>query len=276
MLRWVSIMSSTDMAPTLAADPDNSATLASVIDPTAARDAAAHLTRLDDAVPGLVVGLHVIGSAMLDDYHPGHSDLDLVAEVAHPPDDTEFAAIAGAHQGSRVETVYVTVGGLAGAGEIQPSPWVRDGEAHRDGSHDLHAVTRLQLACYSATLRGDRPALPKDVKAAKDYCRGNLVSYWLPEVDQADAVLATRAPDAPCAAEWLGLGPARLWHTIRTDEIVSKSRAGALAAEHWPDLAAPLDDILAARAGRPVTLRTPHGHAAVELGRRILAEARPD
>jgi streptomycin 3"-adenylyltransferase len=249
-----------------------------VIDPTAAQDAEAHLARLDDAVPGLVVSLHVIGSAMLDDYHPGRSDLDLVAEVAHPPSDAEFAAIAGAHQGDglRVETVYVTVGGLAGVGEIQPSPWVRDGEAHRDGSHDLHAVARLQLASYSATLRGDRPALPKDVEAAKDYCRGNLISYWLPEVDRGESVLATRAPDAPCAAEWLGLGPARLWHTIRSSEIVSKRRAGELAIEHWPDLAEPLNDILAARAGRPAALTTPHGYAAVELGRRILAEARPD
>jgi streptomycin 3"-adenylyltransferase len=153
---------------------------------------------------------------------------------------------------------------------------VRDGEAHRDGSDDLHAVTRLQLACYSATLRGDRPALPKDVEAAKDYCRGNLISYWLPEVDRAESVLATREPDAPCAAEWLGLGPARLWHTIGSSEIVSKSRAGELAAERWPDLAEPLSDILAARAGRPVALTTPHGYAAVELGRRILVEARQD
>jgi len=266
------------MAGTLAADPDNSATLESMIDPTAAEDTAAHLARLDDAVPGLVVGLHVIGSAMLDDYRPGHSDLDLVAEVAHSPSDAEFAAIAGAHQGDglRVETVYVTVGGLAGAGEIEPSPWVRDGEAHRDGSHDLHAVTRLQLACYSATLRGDRPALPKDIEAAKDYCRRNLINYWLPEVDRAESVLATREPDTPCAAEWLGLGPARLWHTIGSSEIVGKSRAGELAAEHWPDLAEPLNDILAARAGRPVALRTPHGYAAVELGRRILVEARQD
>jgi hypothetical protein len=249
-----------------------------VIDPTAARDAEAHLARLDDAVPGLVVRLHVIGSAMLDDYHPGHSDLDLVAEVAHPPGEAEFAAIAKAHQGDglRVETVYVTVGGLAGAGEIQPSPWVRDGEAHRDGSHDLHAVARLQLACYSATLRGDRPALPNDVEAAKNYCRGNLLSYWLPLIDASESILATREPDAPCAAEWLGLGPARLWRTIRSSEIVSKSRAGELAAEHWADLAEPLNDILAARAGQQVALTTPHGYAAVELGRRILAEARRD
>jgi len=236
MLRWVSIISSTDMARTLAADPDNSGTLESMIDPTAAQDAEAHLARLDDAVPGLVVGLHVIGSAMLDDYQPGHSDLDLVAEVAHPPGDTEFAAIAGAHQGDglRVETMYVTVGGLAGAGEIQPSPWVRDGEAHRDGSHDLHAVARLQLASYSATLRGDRPALPEDIAAAKDYCRDNLVSYWLPEMDQADAVLATRAPDARVRPS--GSVSGRLGSGTPSEPTRSSARA---APANWPPSTGP-------------------------------------
>ncbi|HEX4701130.1 MAG TPA: hypothetical protein VH352_03290 [Pseudonocardiaceae bacterium] len=246
-----------------------------MIDETARKDAHAHLARLDDVAPGLVAGLHVIGSAMLDDYHPDVSDLDLIAEVAHPLNPTELATVATAHQGDglRVETVYVTAGGLAGAGEIEPSPWVRNGEAHQDGSHDLHGVTRLQLARYSSTLRGDRPRLPVDVPAAKEYCRGNLVSYWLPLLDLSERILAERAPRAE-GVIWLGLGPARLWHTIRTGEIVSKSRAGALAAVEWPDLADPLHDIIAARAGRQRELTTRHGHAAVELGRRILVTAR--
>jgi hypothetical protein len=246
-----------------------------VIDRIARQDATAHLARLDDAAPDLVVGLHVIGSATLDDYQPGRSDLDLVAEIAHPLTPEELATVTTAHQGpgSRVETVYVTVGGLAGTEEIPPSPWVRDGEAHQDGSPDLHPVTLLQLADYSATLRGDRPTRPADVPAAQEFCRDNLFSYWLPMLDAAEAVLAKRAP-AEDGVIWVGLGPARLWHTIRTGEIVSKSRASELAAAHWPDLAAPLTDIRAARAGRPVELTVEHGHAAVELGRRVLAEAR--
>jgi hypothetical protein len=115
-----------------------------MIDPTTARNAKAHLGRLDDAVPGLVVGLYLIGSPMLDDYYPGHSDLDA----------------------------------------------------------------------------SDRPG--------------------------------SGAPSEP-----------------------ARSSARARPAS-WPDLAEPLNDILAARAGRPTALKTPHGQAAVELGRRILAEARPD
>jgi hypothetical protein len=148
-----------------------------------------------------------------------------------------------------------------------------DGEAHHDGSHDVHAVTRLQLAGYSFTLRGDRPRLAIDVPAAQEYCRDNLISYWLPVLDGSDEVIAVRAP-SPDGVIWVGLGPARLWHTIRTGEIVSKSRAGELAAAAWPDLADPLHDIIAARAGHDVELTARHGHAAVELGRRILVMAR--
>ena len=72
---------------------------------------------------------------------------------------------------------------------------------------------------------------------------------------------------------WVGLGPARLWRTINTGEIVSKSRAGELAAEHWPDLGEQLLDIVAERASKPVKLGNKHGRAAVEVGRRIMAEA---
>lgn len=92
-------------------------------------------------------------------------------------------------------------------------------------------------------------------------------------MDQVDALLAGREPDAPADAgtvEWMALGPPRLWHTVRTGEIVSKTRAGELAAEHWPDLAAPLADVLAARRGEPAEFTTRHAVAAVTLGRRVV------
>jgi streptomycin 3"-adenylyltransferase len=238
-------------------------------------DALAHLARLDAAAPGLVVGLHVYGSAVLDDYRPGVSDLDLVAEVTHPLDAADLAAVATAHQGDglRVETVYLPVGTLGTPNG--PAPWVREGEAHPEPSGDLQPVALLQLARDATTLRGERPAIEADVAAAQDYCRDNLAGYWAPLVQRLASVLAERAPDAPCdpvGAMWLGLGPTRLWHTIRTGEIVSKTRAGTLAAEHWPDLAPDLLDLVAARAGSPVTLTTRHGLAAVASGRRVIAE----
>ena len=245
------------------------------VDPVAARHAAEHLDRLDRAVPGLVVGLYVIGSAVLDDYHPGRSDLDLVAQTTHRPTSDEFAAITTAHQGdgTHVEAVYVT----SDWPDVGPSPYVRDGQPHYEDAHKLSAITRLQLAAYATTLRGDPPSLPIDVPAAREYCRGNLTSYWLPLLDRVAPLLDQRGPDDPVdtgSAIWIGLGPVRLWHTLRTGEIVSKSRAGELAAGHWPDLAPCLTDIVAVRRGAAIPLTTPHGRAAIEVGRRVMAEAR--
>jgi len=68
----------------------------------------------------------------------------------------------------------------------------------------------------------------------------------------------------------VGLGPARLWHTIRTGEIVSKSRAGELAAARWPDL--PILDLVASRRGADVPLKVAHALASLELFDRIMAD----
>jgi streptomycin 3"-adenylyltransferase len=242
----------------------------------AATDVAAHIARLDALAPGQVSAVHVIGSAVLDDYHPGTSDLDLVIELAHDPSEADLRVLLDAHvgAGAKVEGTYVAKGKLA-----DPAPTaslISDGVAHF-ASKKLHAVTRLQLAGYATTTRGAAPAIEPDVSAAQDFCRGNLVSYWQDWLTGGPRIMLRYAP-APLTPGWLwtvawvGLGPARLWRTINTGEIVSKSRAGELAAEHWPDLGEQLLDIVAQRAGRDMQLGSKHGRAAVELGRRIMAE----
>jgi hypothetical protein len=171
--------------------------------------------------------------------------------------------------------VGLPVGTLAGP--LTSAPWVRDGEAHEEPSTDLQPVALLQLATTALTLRGDRPDVRADVASAQEYCRANLTTYWSPLLESTGAALARRAPDEPCGAEgvmWIGLGPARLWHTITTGEIVGKTTAGELAAAKWPDLAPRLRDILAVRAGGTLPLDTGHGLAAVELGRRVVTDAR--
>jgi streptomycin 3"-adenylyltransferase len=242
----------------------------------AAADAAAHLARLDALAPGQVSAVHVIGSAVLDDYHPGTSDLDLVIELAHDPSEADLRVLLDAHVGvgAKVEGTYVASGKLGDPAPI--ASLISDGVVHF-ASKKLHAVTRLQLANYAATIRGAAPAIEADVPAAQDFCRRNLVEYWQDWLTGGPRIMLRYAP-APLTPGWLwtvawvGLGPARLWRTINTGEIVSKSRAGELAAEHWPDLGEQLLDIVAERAGRGRKLGNKHGRAAVEVGRRIMAE----
>jgi streptomycin 3"-adenylyltransferase len=242
----------------------------------AAADAAAHIARLDSLAPGQISAVHVIGSAVLDDYHPGTSDLDLVIELARDPSEADLRVLLDAHvgAGAKVEGTYVVSGKLADPAST--ASLISDGVVHF-ASKKLHAVTRLQLARYAATIRGAAPGIEPDVPAAQDFCRANLVEYWTDWLTGGSRIMLRYAP-TPLTPGWLwtvawvGLGPARLWWTINTGEIVSKSRAGQLAAEHWPDLGQQLLDIVALRAGAEVKLGNEHGRAAVELGRRIMAE----
>jgi len=237
-----------------------------------------YLAGVDGAAPTLLVALHVVGSAVLDDYRPC-SDLDVVVALARQPSAADLAALAAAHRADPgVEALYVPDGSLAGPPDaVEDGPWSADGELHTGRSFQLNPVTWAQLGRHAVTLRGTRPRPPVDNDAVRAFCTANLAEYWAPTLDHVAAVIADRADDAPADAgtvEWVALGPPRLWHTVRSGEIVSKTRAGELAAAAWPGLAAPLADILAVRRGDGVAMTTAHARAAVTLGRRILDTTR--
>jgi streptomycin 3"-adenylyltransferase len=243
--------------------------------PAAAGEAAAaHLARIDDAAPGLVTGLHVTGSPALGDYWPGTSDLDLVGELSREPTAADLTALATAHVGLGIEVdaVYLRPGDLTKpVQEVTGGPWGRDGVLNTSKPAYLTPVLWAQLNDCSATLRGTRPKPPVTALEVERYCRENLVEYWQPLLEQASALLAGKKFLISGGVQWIAFGPARLWHTIRTGEIVSKIRAAELAAEQWPDLAQPLRVLIAARRGEQVTLTAEHGEAALELGKRVLA-----
>ncbi|MGI5502489.1 nucleotidyltransferase domain-containing protein [Lentzea sp. CA-135723] len=211
-----------------------------------------YLSFLDARLPGLVAGAHVYGSRVLDDVVPD-SDLDIVIELSAaaevPP--LEGADVAVVLAGSLEKSVFEVT---PLSGEVTPVLW-------------------QQLRTVGQTVRGARPSCPGTAAEVEAYCRDNLVSYWKVDFDRFRDVLPTLRPETviPNAALlWVGLGPARLWHTIRTGEIVSKSRAGELAAARWPDL--PVLDLVAVRRGADLPLTVAHAAASLELFDRILAD----
>ena len=56
---------------------------------------AAWLDAHDEAAPGVIEGLYLVGSVVLDDWTP-HSDIDVVAVVADPSDPDLFDDLAAA------------------------------------------------------------------------------------------------------------------------------------------------------------------------------------
>lgn len=234
--------------------------------------AQAHAARVDARAPGLLTGLHVTGSATLDDFVPGVSDLDLVGVLSRPPDEADLAALAEAHAAAPdVDAVYVRPDDLTRPAAELVRPWGRDGELRTTEPANITPVLWDQLNRYSTTVRGERPAARVTADEVAGYCRGNLVAYWRPLVEQLGAAQDAGVTAPADTVLWIALGPARLWHTLRTGEIVGKSQATSAAAAHWPDLAAPLAALVEARHGR-AAVEPDHGLAAVELGRRILAD----
>lgn len=247
--------------------------------PDAERSAVEHYRRLEAAAPGLLVGLHVVGSAVLEDYRPGQSDLDVVGELSRPATPGDLDALAAAHrdEGAAVEAVYVRAGELNGpVSAVTDGPWAHDGTLHtNERCFQLNPVVWQQLAEHAATLVGERPRPVVDAGEVAAFCRANLVEYWQPLLDAAAAAVGDRAEDEPAGTGtviWIALGPPRLWHTVRTGEVISKTRAGELAAGRWPDLAEPLADVLAARRGEQVVLTSRHANTAVDLGHRVMAD----
>ncbi|WP_439663692.1 hypothetical protein ACSHWB_20950 [Lentzea sp. HUAS TT2] len=211
-----------------------------------------YLSFLDARLPGLVAGAHVYGSRVLDDV-VADSDLDIVIELSSPAEVPAFegADVAVVPAGSLEKPVF-DVTPLAG--EITPVLW-------------------QQLRTVGQTVRGARPTCPGTAAEVEAYCRSNLVDYWKLDFDRLRSVLPTLDPEAAFPRDsllWVGLGPARLWHTIRTGEIVGKSRAGELAAARWPDL--PILDLVASRRGAEVPLKVSHAAASLDLFDRILAD----
>lgn len=197
-----------------------------------------YLDAVDGAAPGLVEGLYVVGSAALDDWIPGLSDIDIVAVTAEPATDDDFRALIAAHADlvgrqplPHVDGVYLAWGDLG----IEPAtglhrPWVLDGVPHHDGEcFEVNPITWYTLAEHALVVRGPAPnrlGISCDVEARIRFVVDNLAGYWR---DTARTITASCTSGAAWDAgsfEWCTLGPLRLHHTAFTGGVISKSAAG--------------------------------------------------
>lgn len=192
---------------------------------------------IDAAAPGLLSGLHLVGSAVLDDWRPPASDLDLVCVLARAPSPAERAGLMRALKGrpTKVEALWLTEADL-----VAPP------------ADATVAVALRTLALYAGSVRGD---LPKDLWSDQDrlaeLLRENLAGYWTRWLGRARvsfggmglAMLGGWAPP------WGVLGVARVAYTLETGDIASKTGAGLWALTEFPDHARVIAECLRLRTG---------------------------
>ena len=231
-----------------------------------------YLEIVDSCAPGMVEGLYVVGSYALDDWQPGRSDIDIVAVLAEPASDDDFATLRTAHAllderqpRPHIDGPYLAWGDLIAAPATGlHRPWSLDGQLHHDGEcFEINPVTWYTLATYGVTVRG--PAVDKlniwhEVEERVRFVIDNLSTYWS---QLADAVV--EACEDPASAfnlssfEWCALGALRLHYTAFTGDVTSKRGAGEYGIVVTPDymhdtLRAALD---ARASGEGKVLETP-------------------
>jgi hypothetical protein len=202
---------------------------------------------VDSCAPGLLEGLYVVGSFALDDWQPGHSDIDVIAVTAEPATDDDFAVLRTANAIlleqqplPHVDGPWVSWGDLITPPMSLHRPWTLDGGLRHDGDcFELNPVTWYVLARQGVTVRGpsvDRLGVYLDTDARVRFVVDNLGTYWASLADDLERVTAGddgRAYDAG-SLEWCALGALRLHRTAFHGDVISKSAAAAYGLEIAP------------------------------------------
>ncbi|RZA30237.1 MAG: DUF4111 domain-containing protein, partial [Proteobacteria bacterium] len=140
--------------------------------------------------------------------------------------------VSAAHPNVHCDGIYLSTGELA----LPPAgtgPSAREGKVALASGDERHAVTWLTLLRHGITVKGRLPSsewISADETEAASHSRQNLISYWLPWLDQRRSL--TEFDNWSVA--WGCLGVARLHAAIVRHEMLSKSAGGRHALEYFP------------------------------------------
>lgn len=194
-------------------------------------------------VPGLVAGLHLVGSAVLGDFRPGRSDLDFVAVLSRPATDADIEALVIVHRLyasdptlAPLDGIWVTEAELAaGPDDAADGPTTQGNNMLERARGNRNPVTWLMLCDSSQAVLGalDRSRLWHDPGRLASWVRGDVEDYWSHWLTRSSNLLSPRglALLGSAASERGVLGISRLHHTVATGKIVSKLEAGKHALE---------------------------------------------
>jgi hypothetical protein len=202
-----------------------------------------YLAEIDRALPGFVVGLHLVGSTALGAWQPGHSDVDTIILTGRPIGAAELTAMAAVHAAMPGDTqfdgVYLDPAAYARRPMDRPVvPFVVHGELVTDRPcGELTPVMWLMVTRYGIRVRGEPVSGGVDRAALTAYNEENLREYWQPLAAQIRGDFAGVPTDLPVEPDWVVwavLGPARLHYTIATGDILAKPDVADYIAKEFP------------------------------------------
>ncbi|GEP01612.1 aminoglycoside adenylyltransferase domain-containing protein [Methylobacterium haplocladii] len=248
----------------------------------------AYLARVDGQGSGLITGLYLVGSIALGDYREGISDIDFIALVPAELDAVRLEGLARVHAemaalGSPFfDGVYVTPDRLTRMpGEVEHATFCVEGDFRPNARcFEINPAAWACLARHGITVRGSEPSqlgIATDPGFMRRLQIGNLHSYWMSWIAQAEAALARKRSDEDMAGSsfsWGVLGVTRIARTVATGDIVSKSEAGRWALQTYPPEWRPvIEDALLARDGRVDRVSLDRFAKSLEYMRFVISQA---
>jgi hypothetical protein len=236
-----------------------------------------YLAALDLALPGMVQGVYITGSAALNDWQPERSDLDILTVTHRHLNDEEIASLEALHAATPGrpyrDAIYLPAEAIgtrpAPADEVRYAHAI-DGFFHR-AQYRPDPVLWATLDRHGLTIRGPQAhSLGADPDQAwlREWNHGNLESYWRRWAEKGRAGLEQHDPGEPLPGElvvWAALGPGRLHATITTNQIISKTAAADYTAALLPEYAELLARAKAHRLGKDEPFTMADGHTACDL-----------
>jgi len=235
-----------------------------------------YLDLADEALPGRVEGLYLVGSVALDDYRPGQSDVDFLAVTAEPVTEGDLGTVAALHEtlaegvpSPAFEGAYVTWAQLAAdPGDVETALSHHDGEVTVDAAaaNPVHWQTIAQ--CPVAVRGPSDVTVWADEGALRTWVRTNLDEYWAVWVARQRKLMGRGTMLlGDWAVMWGVLGIPRLHYTLATGKVTSKTGAGEYALETFGDEWVPI-------VTEALRLRRGEGEQAEDYRRRPLTRRR--
>lgn len=252
------------------------ADLSSITTTVAERGAAAYLRLADRLLPapGGRVLPRPLGRA--GQLRPGRSDIDFVGVVDGEVDASDLRRLRALHLIAGARSGISSAGrGWSPTANTCNGAFVRRDDLVKPvseivpiASHtgrrftvgagpDVNPVIWKELAEHGVAVRGTPPdalGLSPESTLLRDWCLGNLSSYWS---RWAEAAVEGRAHSGwlrpGWATAWATLGSPKLHRTVATGDVLSKEETGEYALDVFDDRWHPLiRDGLAYRRGQPI------------------------
>ncbi|MBO7746147.1 DUF4111 domain-containing protein [Paenibacillus sp. MWE-103] len=208
---------------------------------------------LHSRMPGVVEAVYVYGSAALDAYVAGSSDIDFLVFVTRALTPSEQERIREAHAelepalgGTEIMGAYIRAEDAGKpAEELLPILSYADRNLKTDGTGDINPVTWWILRRRGVCAYGKPISFRYEPssEALVRYVIANMNTYWAGWIDRLEqirlspeAAEETVPPDQlDFAVEWCVLGMLRQWYTIRMGDVTSKIGAGAYGLAQLPE-----------------------------------------